>query len=133
MLHAVLFLVLAGEFVLLNHAVQIVVDVSCHHNAVLSAAVHGLGIDVIVLLGILHEPALLLEHIEVFNSLGIDFSIVFVGNRVEIDFRFDDVIQRHLIAQRFVESLLRVEHIVGARSHFGYEVLWRAQALEWFN
>ena len=58
--HPVVLLLLEGELVLLDYAACVVVGVSAEHKAVLGPAAHCLGVDVIALLGILHQPAALL-------------------------------------------------------------------------
>ena len=93
MLHAVFFLVTAGQFVLLDDTVHVVRNIRTDYETVLSLAVHGLGIDIIVFLFILYEPSLVLEHLEMFCGAFINARIVFVSSFREIDFRLDDMVQ----------------------------------------
>ena len=95
--HAVFFLVAAGEFMLFDNAVQIVVYIGTYDQTVLCLAIHGLGIDIIVLFAVLHQPSFVLEHLEVFGSFGIHARVVLVGTFGKINLRFDDVIQRLFI------------------------------------
>ena len=93
MFHAVFLLVATCELVLLDDAIQIVRHVSTHHQSVLRLAVHGLRIDVVILLLVLHQPTLVLKHLEILDSFLVNTRVVLVGARLEIDFRLDDVIQ----------------------------------------
>ena len=94
MLHAVfLLLVGTGEFVLLDDAVEIVVDICSNYETILGATIHGLAIKIIIRSRVLDEPTILLELLELLDSDIIDLGVVLVGNRVEIYFGFDDVIQ----------------------------------------
>ena len=67
--HTVLFLVLAGELMLLDLAGQVVVYIGAEHNSVLGTAVHGLCIYIVALLLVLHEPTFLLPFLEILDSL----------------------------------------------------------------
>ena len=65
MLHAVLFLVTAGELMLLDYARHVIIHVGTYHQTILGLAVHGLGIDVILFLIILLQPAFFLSLIHI--------------------------------------------------------------------
>ncbi len=82
--------------------------------AILCAAVHGLGVYVVMFGVVLEEPSVLLEGIEVFDGLTVDFWIVFVGARFKVYFGFDDVIERTGVALSFLTGFFGVEHVVGA-------------------
>ena len=47
---------------------------------------------------VLEEPSVLLEGIEVFDGLTVDFGIMLVGARFKVYFGFDDVIERTGVA-----------------------------------
>ena len=111
-LHAVFLFVATCQFVLLDGAIQVVRYICPYHQAILCLAVHGLGIDIISFLLILHQPAIVLETLEILGSLLIDTRIVLVGSFREIDFGFDDMIQGFLVAGRFLTGLLRIEDII---------------------
>ena len=53
-LHTVFFLITTGKLMLLDDTVHIVRNISAYYQSILSFPVHGLGIDVIVFLCILH-------------------------------------------------------------------------------
>ena len=92
MLHAVLFLVAAGKLMLLDAALHVIVDISSHNQTVLCAAVHCLGVYIIMLLVVLHEPSVFLERLESVGGALIYSGVMLIGARLEIDFRLDDVI-----------------------------------------
>ena len=58
MLHTVVFLVAASEFVLLDEALVVVINVGGEYYAILGVAVHSLGIEIIARLGVLYQPTL---------------------------------------------------------------------------
>ena len=117
---------------LLDDSVEVVVNVGTHHEAILGVAVHRLCIDVVLLLVVLHEPALLLEEGEVGGGLLVYTGVVLVGAYWEIDLRLDDMVERHLVALGLGTRLVGVEHIVWAALHLLYQSLGWADALEWF-
>ncbi len=133
MFHAIFFFVAAREFVFFDYSVQIVVYRSSNAQSILRFAVHGLCVDVVMVVGVLHQPAFLLEFVEIFHRLVVHARIVFVGASREINFGFDDVIERHFVALGFGTSLVRIQHIVWARSHFFDQFAWWSHAFERFN
>ena len=96
-LHAVFLLVTTGQLVLLDVALLVVVGMGAHHQSVLRLAVHGLGVNVVVLLVVLHQPSLVLELLEVLGSLLVDARIVFRRAYGEVNLGLDDMIQTFLI------------------------------------
>ena len=100
---------------LFDSTFHVVGNIGSDNDAVLSAAVHSLGINVVMLFFVLNQPPFFLEHFEIGNSLVIDFRVVFVGAGLEVDFRLDDVIERFLVTLGFFAGFLAAEHIVGAR------------------
>ena len=133
MLHAVFLLVAAREFVLLDDAREIVVHPCAHHEPVLRLALHGLGIDVILLLVVLHKPSTLLKLPEVVGRTLIDARIIIRRALREIDFGLDDVVETLFVVAGFEASLSRVEHIVGAALHRLHEMLGGTNPPEWFD
>ena len=93
MLHTVFLLVAARQLMLLDYSVHVVGHVSPHHQTILRFAVHGLGINIITRLVVLHQPALFLEHPEVLHRLVVHPRVVLVGTFREVNLRLDDVIQ----------------------------------------
>ena len=112
MLHAVFLLVAACQLMLLDGSVEIVVDEGANHETILGLAIHGLGVDVILLLVVLYQPSLVLEHLEVFSSLLIHARVILAGTGLEVDFRFDDTIKTLLVVAGLLACLFRVEHVV---------------------
>ena len=53
-MHAVGFFLATGQLVLLDAASQVVINAGAHHKAVLRAAIHRLGIDVVAVFSVLH-------------------------------------------------------------------------------
>ena len=121
-LHAVFLLVAAGEFMLLDIALHVVGHARSHDDAILGAAVHGLGVDVVVVGIVLYEPSVGLEGLEIFHSLVIYFGVVLVGAGLEIDFRLYNVVQRFFISLGLAACFFAIEDIVGAGCHFGDKV-----------
>ena len=99
---------------LLDDSGHIVVDVCADHQSILSLAIHGLGIDVILFLVILHKPSLILEHLEILGGFHIDARVVLAGSGFEVDFRLDDTIKTHFVVTCLNACLLGVKHIVRA-------------------
>ena len=112
MTHAVVFLVAAGEFVLLDAAGIVVVDVGGEDDAVLRVAVHSLGIEVIALALVLYEPTFGNEAFELASSFWIDARIVLLGVLGKVDFGADDVIERAGIVAGLGAGFGGVEHVV---------------------
>ena len=132
MLHAVLFLVSAGKLMLFDSTLHIVFHPCRHYETVLCTTVHGLRIDVVVLLVILLEPALLLEFVEVFHSLVVNLRVMFVKSGFEIDFRLDDMIEALFVSFGLFACFLTVEDVVGTGCHFLDKLAGRAYSFEWF-
>ena len=132
-LHAVFFLVAAGKLVLFDAAFHIVVNERCYHDAVLCAAVHGLGVDVVVFLLVLHQPAVAAECGEVLHGFVVDLGGVFVGTRGEVYFRLYDMVKRFGVAFGFCAGFFAVEHVVGARCDFCHHLARGADASEGFD
>ena len=94
MYHAVLFLVLSCELVLLDLTFSIVISMSADNESVLCAAVHCLCIYIIVWLLVLYKPTFLLPAFEVLYSFVICRLTVLVNDRVEVNFRLCNVQKR---------------------------------------
>ena len=129
--HAVLLLVGTRQFVLLDGARKVILEMAAHRKAVLRAAVHRLRIYIIVLFGVLAEPAFGLPFAEILNRFVVNGLRMLVGDRLEVDLGFDDVQQRTLRGLGF--RLDGVEHIVRARSHLGSVLLRGTDCAERFD
>ena len=101
MLHAVFFLIAAGQFMLFDDTVHIVGNISANYQTILRLSIHGLRIDVIVFFIVLHQPAFILEHLEIFSSFLINTFIMFVSAYRKIYFGLNDMIQGFLVSFRF--------------------------------
>ena len=132
MLHAVLFLIAARQLVLLDDAVHVVLYSRSHNKTELRLAVHRLRIDVVHLLAVLLEPALVLELLEVLSSLLIDARVVLACADGEVNLGLDDVIKRLLIVASLSTSLLRVKNIVWAALYLLNEIFWWTNATKRF-
>ena len=128
--HPVFFFVGTGQFVLFNLTGQVIVEMTGGYQPVLRPSVHRLGIDVIFLRIVLHEPPFFTPFLEILDSFIVNLGAMFVGDRAEIDLRFYDVQQRFF--GRFLARLLRIEHVVRARRHLGGILLRRANPFERF-
>ena len=114
MLHAVLLLVAACQFVLLDYTVHVVVHVGTYHQTELCLAVHGLCVDVVALLLVLYKPTVLLELLEVLGSLGIHLGCIFACAHGEVYLGLDDMVKALLVAFGLGTCLLRIEHVIWA-------------------
>lgn len=76
MFHTVVFLITTGELMALDDTVAVVGNVSSENDAILCLPVHGLSIDIIVLILVLNEPSFLLELLELALCLVIDARII---------------------------------------------------------
>ena len=117
MFHAVFLLVAAGQLVFLDSTGHVVVDIGSDNQPVLGVTVHRLGIDVVVLFVVLYQPALLLEHVEIFYGFVIHLGAMFVGSGSKINLGLDDVVERFLVALGLLAGFFGVEHIIGARGN----------------
>ena len=131
-LHAVFFLVAAREFVLLDHARQVIVHIGAHHETVLRAAIHRLGVEIIVFLGIFHEPAVILKFLELLGAAFVDTRVVFVRAFGEIYLGLNDVVKRHRVVACLLACFFGTKHVVGTALHLFHECFWRTHATEWF-
>ncbi len=115
--HAVFLLVLAGQLMFFDHLVDIVLTVGAGHDAVLPVRVgvgrvHALRIDVELFLLVLHQPAVILETVEILHNLEIDFQGVFVGADGKVYFGLGDVQQAIGIAFALLTGLFGIQHVV---------------------
>ena len=117
---------------LLDHAIHVVGHVGTDHQSILGLAVHGLRIDVIAFLLVLHQPALLLEQLEVLCRLQIDSGIMLICPHRKINLRLNDMIEGFLVALSLCPCLLGVEHVVRPGSYLLDQRFRRPNALEWF-
>ncbi len=112
MLHAVFLFIAAGELMFLDAPLHIVVDPRSHNKTVLGATVHCLGIYIVFLFLIFHEPAVVLKFLKVLDCFLIYGWVVFVKTHLEIYLGLDDMIERFLITFGFLSGFLAVEDVI---------------------
>ncbi len=132
MLHAVLLFVATGKLMLFNPSLHVVVYPGCNYYTILRATVHGLRVNIVVVLLVLDKPSVVLEKPEILHGFSVDFRIVLINLGPEINFRLYDVIERLGIALSFLSGLFRVKNIVRARSHVGDKLAWRTHTFKRF-
>ncbi len=128
--HAVVFLVLAGEFVFLDDTFGIVVGMGAEDDAVLGALAHGLGIHVVHGLRILDQPALFAPGLEVLHGLVVGALFVLACDGGEVDFGLGDM-QEGLLAGHG-EGLFGIQDVIRGGGHFGDQVLRRTDGRKGF-
>ena len=131
--HAVFFFIATGQFMLFDIFVQIIIYIGTNNQTVLRFSVHGLSIHVVFLHFVLHQPTFGAEFCEIFSRFIIYFFFVLVGSRFKIYFGFNDMVKRQCVSFSFGASFFGIQHIVGARSHFFYQMLRRTNALKRFD
>ena len=128
--HAVVFLVLAGELVLLDDAGGVVVGMGAEDDAELGALAHGLGIDIVHRLRVLDQPALCPPGLEVLHGLVVGALLVLAREGGEVDFRLGDVQEGLFPGHR--EGLFGIQDVIRGCGHFGDQVFRRADRREGF-
>ena len=137
-LHAVLFLVLAGQLVLLDDLVDVVLAVGAGHDAILPVGVgiggvHALGIDVKLFLLVLLNPTEILEAVEVLNDFQIGLEVAVLVAFGQVDFGLGHVEQAVRIALAFLAGFFGVQHVVGTRGEFLDDVHTGTPSFERFD
>ena len=112
MFHTILFLVTTGKLMLFDNTIHIIGNISTDHQSVLRFPVHRLGIDIIVFLIILHQPAFVLKQLEILGRLAVNPFVVFIHTNREIYFRFNNMIKRLFVTFRFCAGFFRVQYII---------------------
>ena len=129
--HPVVLLVLAGQLVLLDDAGGIVVGMGAEHDAVLRTAAHRLGIDIVFLLVLAHQPSFLLPGPEVLHGAVVRALLVLAGDRVEVDLGLGDVQQGLLPGHPL--RFFRVQDIIGRRRDLRHDAFGRPQRRKRFD
>ena len=91
---------------LLDTTCHIVVGMGAYHQTILSLTIHGLRINVIMFLRILHQPTFVLKLLEVLGSLLVDARVVLAGAYGEVNLGLDDVIETLFVVASFGACLL---------------------------
>ena len=113
MFHSVFFFIPTGQLMFFDMTVDIIIHTGTYNQAILCPAVHCLGIHIVFFHIILHQPTLCTKSGKVFSGFCIYFFIMFIRSRFKIYFRFDDMIQRHLISFSFRTGFFGVQYIIG--------------------
>jgi hypothetical protein len=130
---AVVFLVGAGEFVLLDDAFVVFLAARDGYEAGLRVRAHDLAVEVEAGFGVQPQRAVGDEFVEVLAALRIDGRVVEIGGGREIDFRFADVEEAEGIAGGELAGFVRRHHVVGQLADAGGEFRFRTQGGEWFE
>ena len=133
MLHAVFLLIAARQLMLFDITLHVVVHIGADNKTILRLSIHGLGIDVIMVILVLHQPALVLKLLEVLGGLLIDTGIVLRSSDGEINFGLNDMVEALLVTAGLGTCLLTVEHVIGTALYLLHQLLWRTDSFEWFN
>ena len=105
---------------LLDDARHVIIHVGTYHQTILGLAIHGLGIDVILFLIILLQPAVFLELLEVLCCAFINARVILRSTWLEVDFRFNNMIKAFLVVASLGASFLRIKDIVWTRLNLLY-------------
>ena len=142
MFHTVFLFIATRQLVLLDTSLQVVIYPRANHQTVLGLffpagqrviCQDGLGIDIVPLLRILHQPSFRLKSQELLYSGFIHPRIMFIRTRRKIDLRLDDVVQTLRIAGCLFARLFRIQHIVGTAADLFHQVFWRPYTLKWLD
>ena len=118
---------------LLDDTRHIVVHIGAYYQSILRLAIHGLCIDVILFLIVLHQPTLLLEFLEIGCCFLVNARIIFAGAHFEVYLWLNDMIQAHFIVASFFASFLRIQYVVWTRLYFLHQFLRWTYTLKWFD
>ena len=116
---AVVFLVLAGLFVLAHDILRIVINVAADHQTGLGMRAHDLAIDVQVLAGLPDQRATLLKLGKGLGTLGVDAIIMNVDAVREVDLRAGDMQEAVRVAGGEGAGFGGIHDIVGDRRKGG--------------
>src|SRR5262249_8570602 len=125
---AIVLLVGSSPLVLFDQPLVVLIDARGRDQTYLYVAAHSLPVEVETRLGILNQPFLRPERLEVALAQLVDPLRMLVGAARQADFRSRDVEETLRISLRIGARFLGGHHIVRRGSHFSRE-LWRgAQA-----
>ncbi len=128
--HAVVFLGLEGELVLLDNATGVIVGVGTEDNTILGAAAHGLGVHIVLFFVVLHQPAFLFPGLEVLHGFVVGALLVLTGDGGEVNFRLGNVQEAFFSGHG--QGFLGVEDVIRGSGNFRYQILGRANGREGF-
>src|SRR5207253_1123382 len=112
----------AGEFVLLDDALQVLLATGDCDQADLRVRSHDLAVEVEARLGVLAERSLPDQALEVLVSLRVNFGGIKIGSGWQINLRFADVEEAERIPGRELPRLLGGHHVVGQLANAGGEL-----------
>ena len=117
MVHAVLFFVGAGELVLFDHAVQIIVDAGAADKTGLAAAVHDLAVDIKAGGRVLGAHAALLQRVKVFARLAVNGLVIGVDVGRKVDLGLVHMQKRKRFSRCGQTRFGAVHHVIGQRGN----------------
>ena len=129
---AVTLLVLAGQLVLLDHVVLVVLAGSAGDQADLHVLAPYLLVDVKTLFLVLEQGLFVDEAVEIFLALGVHLVGVEIGPGRQVDLGLADVQERIGIALGQLARLLGTEDVVGRGGDLFGQVPARPEPLERF-
>ena len=103
------------------------------HDSILCLPIHGLGIEIIILLFVLQQPSVLLEFLKLLGGAVIHPRIIFTCPLRKIDFWFDNMVKRFLIVSGFSTRLFRIENVIWSAFHLLHQILRWAQTSKRLN
>src|SRR5437868_6399528 len=112
MIFPVFLFVRAGELMLFDYVVQVIVNRSTSYYAILFSAIHGLGIDIKAVLLILEKDSFTEHALKILFSFLIYLRRVMIEIIRKVNLRLDDMIKRIRIAFGFGSCLFLIQHIV---------------------
>ena len=108
--HTILLLIGTGQFMFFDFTLQVIIKMTGRYQSILCPAIHGLGIDIILLSIVLHQPSLFSPGPKILDCTGIHLIGMLVSYRSKINLGFDNMKQRFFRCLLF--CLLRIEHII---------------------
>ncbi len=130
---AIVFLVPAGELVLLDQVLLVFLDRGPGHEAGLDVSSHLLLIDIEAGLRFLDEDAPFDQFLEALGGLFVDFAVIVVELGREIDFGLGDVQERVGVFPDHLFRFFGGENVVGGSGHLGDEFEAGAEGAERFD
>src|SRR5215472_15315455 len=132
MTDTVLLFIRAGEFVLFDNTLEVIIATGSPHDADLAVRTHNLAVEKECRLRVLFEGALGNQPLEVCLPLRVDFRSVEVCAGREVNFGFADVQKTEGIAGSDLACLVGGHDVVWQLADAGGELWHRSKRGEWF-